>query len=172
MSSVVKFALMLLACFSLQATLVPRLTIEDLSRQSQRIVRGTVLSSRVAWGPEHRSLWTHYEIQIGESFKGPKQKTMTVSEPGGTLGSTTMAIPGSPRMASGQQVVLFLYQTPVRYWRTLGWAQGCYTISGGKVRRNLAGLEFRQGSPSDDSELSVADLIRRVRHAIDRKGVR
>ena len=42
--------------------------------------------------------------------------------------------------------------------RTLGLSQGCFTISGGRVRRDLAGLEFPQKNQSDVSEMRAADL--------------
>jgi hypothetical protein len=61
------------------AAVVPRITAEELAAQSERIVHGEVVRSRVAWDSEHKYIWTHYEVAVAEMVRGPHAATITVS---------------------------------------------------------------------------------------------
>jgi len=65
-----------------------------------------------------------------------------VSEPGGAVNGVTMRIAGALPFESGEEVLLFLYRTPVGCG-----GQGKYTIERpdagkGRVRANLAQVEL------------------------------
>ena len=64
-----------------------------------------------------------------EVVKGELQGTVVVSEPGGTIDGKTMVIPGAVQFTPAEDVVLFLYRTPVGYLRTVGYGQGKYSVS-------------------------------------------
>ena len=162
-------AFFVLACLQAEATLVPRLTLEELSKQADRIVQGRITASRVSWGPENRLLWTHYELNVENSLKGPRETRMTISVPGGVLGTKVMKIAGTPRFLPGDHVVLFLYRTPVGYWSTLGFSQGCFKIIGRMVDRDLTGLEFAQHGASDASGMGLGEFSRRVRAIVGKR---
>lgn len=164
-------ALLVLAGFPAEATLVPRLTLEDLSRQADLIVQGRIAASRVSWGPEHRLLWTHYEVNVDSSLKGPREVRLTVSVPGGKLGSAVMTIAGTPHFVPGERVILFLYRTPVGYWGTVGFSQGCFKIAGGRVDRDLTGLEFAQRGTIDADGMSFAEFNRRLGAVLGKREV-
>ena len=113
-----------------RATQVPRLSFEEVVRQSDQIVTGKVVRSWTAWGPSHEFLWTHYEVQVASVAKGRAAASVTVSEPGGVLDGRAMDVDGAVHYAIGERVVLFLQRTPIGYNRTVGWQQGKYTITG------------------------------------------
>ena len=132
-----------------ESTLVPRLTLEQLTASSEYIVVGQVDRSWSAWDAAHQFIWTHYELQVREHWKteAPAAAKIVVSEPGGTVNGVTMRIAGALPFESGEDVLLFLYRTPVGFLRTTGAGQGKYTIertdSGeGRVRANLAQVEL------------------------------
>ena len=61
-------------------------------------------------------------------MKGGAPASVVVSEPGGTVDGMSMPIIGMPRYAPGEEMVLFLFQTPVGFWRARGLQQGKFTV--------------------------------------------
>ena len=86
--------------------------------------------------------------------------------------------------SDGEEVVVFLYRTPIGYWRCYGMGQGKYTVvrsaDGGKrVRTNVAGLTLvtprrANGRAAANSKLPLSrfdgvrleDFIRAVKEAV------
>ena len=154
------------------AAVAPRLTAEELTAQSERIVRGRVARSWTAWDPVHKYIWTHYEVAVSENIRGPHTATITVSEPGGTLDGVTMQTSGTLPFAAGEDAVLFLYRTPIGYWRVAGGPQGKFIVEhDGRVRTSANGLAFVDlgGAPTQGTALGAlegivaADFVTRVR---------
>ncbi len=125
------------------ATSVPRLSVEQLIEQSESIVSGRAIRSWSSWDRSHQFIWTHHEIALQDVVKGELRATVVVSEPGGTVDGKTMVIPGAVQFTPGEDVVLFLYRTPVGYLRTVGYGQGKYSISRDRrIRSSGAQAEF------------------------------
>lgn len=130
------------------ATLVPRMTVEQMMEASDAIIHGTIARTWSAWDSSHEFIWTHYELRLTESMLGDRLDKVVVSEPGGTVGNDSMEIVGAPRYRIGEEVVLLTARTPIGYLRTSGWGQGRFDVvadprTGTKVvRSNLAGLEL------------------------------
>lgn len=110
------------------AAMAPRLSLEGLIDRSTVIIEGHVTRSWIAWDSGHRYIWTHYEIGVEDNIRG-SGSTITISEPGGSLDGVNEGFSGSVGYASGEHVMLFLFRTPIGYWRTTGGAQGKLTIS-------------------------------------------
>ena len=127
---------------SLAAAVVPELSLEELTRQSQVIVHGRVLRSWSEWDAKRQNIWTHHEIEVLDPLSGSVQKTVVASEPGGTVDGLTMRISGEVAYAQGEEMVLFLYRTPIGYLRATGYAQGKYTIRGARIRSNSGSVEL------------------------------
>jgi len=127
------------ACLVLPAAVVPRLSLEQLAQESPKIVYGRVLDSHTSSSGQF--IWTHYRVEVLESWKGNPAPEIVVSEPGGTWNGVTMEISGAVQFRPGEELVLFLYKTPIGYWRTTGFWQGKFNVkeaSGEKrVRSNL-----------------------------------
>jgi hypothetical protein len=113
---------------ALQATLVPRMSLEEVVDASESIVHGTVTRTWTDWDEAHKYIWTHYEIQVMDKLKGDAPGTLVVSEPGGTVGETELQIVGTPHYEKGEEVVLFAERTPLGYLRTCGWGQGKFNV--------------------------------------------
>ncbi len=134
------------------ATLVPRMSFEEVVARSQSIVQGTVVRSWADWDEDHTAIWTHYEIDVSASLKGEEGETVVVSEPGGSVGGRQMHIAGTPKYEIGEEVMLFAVPTPIGYLRTCGWGQGKFKVSasgetpsGKAVRSSLAGVQLVEG---------------------------
>ena len=137
----------------LDATLVPRMSVEQMIDDSELIVHGTVLRSWSDWDRARQFIWTHYELQVSDMIKGLPSVKLVVSEPGGIIGETAMQIAGAPRYEVGDEVVLFLNRTPIGYLRSCGWGQGKFGVSslggaGPIVRSAAPGVSFVE-APSE-----------------------
>ena len=130
-----------------RATLVPRMSLDEMVDLSACVVEAKVGRSWSAWDPAHQFIWTHYEIEVHDWLKaGATGRTLILSEPGGTVDGLTMRIAGAVPYEPGEHVVLFLYRTPVGYLRVTGYGQGKYSVlatsSEQRIRANLAGAEL------------------------------
>ena len=153
----------------LHATLVPRMSIEQMIDDSELIVQGTVLRSWSDWDRARQFIWTHYELQVSDTMKGLPSVKLVVSEPGGIIGETAIQIAGAPRYQVGDEVVLFLNRTPIGYLRSCGWGQGKFGVrenagAGRKVVRSaVAGVTLveplgRQASPRQTSQTALGSF--------------
>ncbi len=161
-----------LACFATvcTATTLKEVSFEDLVASSDQIVSGHVTRTWTSWGSQHKFIWTRYEIAVEDVWRGPKDNTVVVSEPGGVLDGRAMDIESAVRYQVGEHVTLFLHQFPSGDKRTVGWGQGKFTIDGAnRVHAAASGgvLPRRPGVASATpveslNGISYADLQRRV----------
>jgi hypothetical protein len=121
-------ALSLLFALRLSATIIPSLTFEQMTDQSELVVQGQVTRSWSDWDSEHKYIWTHYEIAVAGTQKGRAAATVVVSEPGGAVGDKAMSIAGVVGYAPGEQVAVFLQRMPNEYLRTTGFGQGKFAV--------------------------------------------
>ena len=172
-----------LAVFSLlsvaaSATVIPRLSFEDVVSQSERIIYGKVARQWCTWGPEHRIIWTRTEIQVDGVLKGAPSGTVTVSEPGGELDGVEMAVAGAVPFVPGERVTLFLKSVATGDLRTVGWTQGKFTTdAAGHVLPEASGgpsiVPLGRSSGTDIRSLrgiTANDLHSRVRSLVTAKG--
>jgi hypothetical protein len=125
------------------AAVVPRIAAEELAAQSEQIVHGAVV-------------------------RGPQAATITVSEPGGSLDGMNMRTSGTLPYTVGEDAVLFLYRTPIGYWRTVGGPQGKFMVSAqGRVYTDSHGMAF-EGIPASD----FLSRVRRLAAAHPYRGAR
>src|ERR1035437_99747 len=111
------------------ATIVPRLSLEEMVAHSDVIVSGWVVRTWAAWDGQHRFIWTHSEIMVGDVVKGRRMERVVVSEPGGVVDGFGMQIAGTHRYSLGERVMVFLGRMPNGYLRTTGMGQGKLSIS-------------------------------------------
>ena len=107
----------------------PHLSLEALVAQSAAIVEGQVVRAWAAMDSENRFIWTHYEIKVSSTLKGQADASVVIAEPGGTLNGVSLLVPGSTPYTVGEKVSVFLYRTPIGYWRTTNYGQGKFAIS-------------------------------------------
>jgi hypothetical protein len=115
--------LLLFAAITFFGAVAPRYTLEELAAHSEFIVHGRIAASRVAWDARHKYIWTHYDVAVIESIRGGPA-AIAVSEPGGSLDGVNQQFSGAVSYSAGEEVVLFLYRTPIGYLRTTGGLQG------------------------------------------------
>jgi hypothetical protein len=150
-----------------QAAIVPQLTLDQLVVGSECIIQGTVLRSWSAWDPGRHFIWTHIEVRVHDRWKqsdSSADPTLVLSEPGGTLSGQTMQVGGTAAYHSGEDLVVFLYRTPVGYLRAIGNGQGKFTITQRPgspekyIHSDLAGLELIRGGPESGRLPAVSKM--------------
>jgi hypothetical protein len=127
-------ALFLSALFMLQfaaASDIPRLSFNQMADSSELIVSGTVTRTWADWDPDHKYIWTHYELAVSATHKGIAGQTVDIAEPGGRVNGIGMNISGAAGYAVGEKVLVFLSRMPNGYLRTAGFGQGKYLVDAG-----------------------------------------
>ncbi len=140
--------------------MIPRISMEQLISESDHIVTGKVVRSWTGWDPAHQYIWTHTEIQVTSVTKGQAIPTLVVSEPGGQLDGRALRVESAVRYAPGEQVLLFVANTPVGFKRTVGWGQGKYLITpDNRVHATAAAADFveRRGPRQSGTSLRTLD---------------
>ena len=138
-----------------------QLTMDDLIAQSTAIVRGTVVDS---WAALTGSvIYTHYKIQVSESFKGPRQSSVEVVVAGGVVNNLSQSFSGSPTLNKGDQFVLFLWTSRAGLTQIMGLTQGLFAIAPGASTDPMATraatrelmLDPKTAQPVKDAMLSM-----------------
>lgn len=152
-------ALAMAGAFACRATIVPRLSLEEMVVRSEVIVSGRVVRTWTAWDSPHTFIWTHSEIVVEDAAKGRHSGRVVVSEPGGVVEGLGMQIGGTPGYVPGEQVMVFLVRMPNGYLRTAGMGQGKLSISSnGSVHLTHSGGDLvRTGNTPNGTALQSLD---------------
>ena len=106
------------------ASVAHGLSLNDMIETSDLIAIGSCVDTRSVW--VDRTLVTLATISVAETLKGAASGTITVALPGGIDANrkfpVAMSYPGAPRIATGEDVFLFL--------NAGGEAAGSYTVTG------------------------------------------
>ncbi|GEJ57870.1 hypothetical protein [Anaeromyxobacter diazotrophicus] len=143
-------------------------SIEELARASSAVVRGRVASAAARWSADHRRIETEVEVEVASAWRGAAASRVAVVVPGGEVDGLGQRVDGAPRLAPGEEVVLFLWGGGARPYRVTGLAQGKFAVKGPAARPDLSGLSFvpraalRAGERRVE-ELALDELERRVR---------
>lgn len=143
-------------------------SVEELARASGAVVRGRVRAAVARWSEDGRRIETEAEVEVLAAWRGAPAARLTVRVPGGAVGRVGQRVDGAPRLAEGEEVVLFLWRGAAGPWRVTGLAQGKLTVAGATAAPDLSGTAFaRRGALRAGERLveamAVEELERRVR---------
>jgi hypothetical protein len=104
--------------------------VEQLVQASTDIVRGHVANQESRWNETATQIVTLTSIVVDERIKGRVPATLTVEQPGGTVGSVRSNAPGTVRFQEGGEYLLFLEPAKLSPPRrvVVGMFQGAYRI--------------------------------------------
>ena len=124
------FVAIFLIATSLSASTFVALDSDEMIRQSQRVVQGTVIGVDSFWDRAGRIVVSEATIQIGETILGSQHESVVkVRVPGGQVGRFKVVAEGFPVFARGQQVVLFLNREgDADFHRVVGHQQGHFEV--------------------------------------------
>jgi len=116
-----------LSLAQLGAATLSRLTLDDMITQSTSIVHVRVSGSYAA--PRGALIYTYYQAQVLERWKGASQTAVEVALPGGTANGFQQSFPGTPQLTEGKEYVLFLWTSPSGLTQIIGLTQGLFDLS-------------------------------------------
>ncbi len=82
-------------------------TVEQLTRESEKVVLGTVISRTSYWTADSM-IYTDVVIVPDLIIKGQDEGTLVVRVPGGLVGDTQVTVSDAPAMLDGERVFVFL----------------------------------------------------------------
>ena len=113
------------------ATVMVEIPLEDLVRDADAIVLGTVerVGVRLQMDPDGQGMDPHTitVVRVSEWLKGSGNDLVTIDELGGVMGEMGLRIDGTPEYRPNQRVVVFLHRVDGRL-RTLQMAQGAFEV--------------------------------------------
>ena len=126
----VVLAMLVTACvLPLPSATLERLSLDDMIARSTTIVRGKVTASWAAFtGPV---IYTHYQIQVSEQFKGTPRNSVEVMVPGGAAKGLSQNFSGSPVLQQGDEFVFFLWTSKGGITWITGLTQGLFSLPPG-----------------------------------------
>ncbi len=156
-------------------------SIEELARGADAVVRGEVVRVDTRLVDEGRMLLTQLEVLVREDYSGAGLDSVHVLLPGGAKGELIQRVAGMPSFSRGEEVVLFLElhpgppcpSSPARYTLS-SMGLGAFVIDGPLARRQTDGLEIVTGplhSPSpvplEERVIPLGCLEKRIHSAIN-----
>jgi len=131
-----------------QSTTLERMSLNQLARAADAIVRARCVSSTARW--ENGAIWTFSEFELVERFQGDVPARIRIGLPGGRVGGISTYIEDVPRFQPGEEAVLFLEARSDGSYGVTAWAEGTF-----RIRTDSAtGHEF---VTQDSSGLAVFD---------------
>ena len=117
---------LVVALATLSGSTLRQLSLNDMILQSTSIVRGKV---QLASPKYHGSMiFTHYTLQVTESYKGNASGQIDIGVPGGTLGGVTQRYAGSPSLNPNLDYVIFLWTSKTGLTQVIGLSQGLFSV--------------------------------------------
>jgi hypothetical protein len=160
-----------------RAAVVVPLTREALVRQSDTIVRCTVVARKSGWNAQRTQIVTWTTLRIEEYLKGSGPAELTLRQLGGEVDGLVTEVPGDAHLLPGERAVLFLRRGDGVVFLT-ALAQAAYLVTekegGAFVERDLSGLSFArwEGGAMKTVEAArearepLAELVRSVRSLV------
>ncbi len=108
------------------ATTLVRLSLTQMSRASQEILRAQCLSNTTGW--DEGEIWTFTTFRVEETWHGDATGQIVVRLLGGRTGQLTSIVEGVPRFRPGEEAVLFLQRTSRGDFSIVSWEQGTFRI--------------------------------------------
>src|ERR1700730_1803746 len=151
----------------LAATLAPvpgstlqQLSLDDMIRLSNVIVRGKAQPTFSNY--RGSIIYTHYQVQVSETLKGPASSQLDIVVPGGSANHFQQTFAGAPTLAPGQDYVLFLWTSKSGLTQVIGLSQGLFVVTtnaSGQLMVTRAASTERMvnavGQPVSDSNMQM-----------------
>ena len=123
-------ALILFLCAGrLSATTLVPADFSQMARESELIVRGTVINVESQIAGAGLSIESLITLQVAETIKGSAAEQTVFRVPGGKVGRYRRVMVGAPEFAAGDEVILFLKGRAPALAMPYGLSQGVYRIS-------------------------------------------
>lgn len=111
------------------ATTLVRMSLSQLAQASSTIVQGKVVAQTTRTNAGNTRVYTYTTVQLEKALKGQPSTTLTIQQPGGTVGNFHVRVPGTSLLRPGTQYVLFLEPaTGSSTYHLVGMMQGAFRV--------------------------------------------
>jgi hypothetical protein len=145
------------------SAMVVTLSTENLTKTSDVIITGDVITSKSLWSADKHFIYTLATVAIREVIKGrPLQNNLTIVLEGGEVDGIGLKVSDVAPLIVGETVLLFLspekITTPAMRYRIVGKAQGKYSIDKKDMARK-GGYSGEDGKPVLDHIIPLQSLL-------------
>ncbi|MCK9307403.1 MAG: IPT/TIG domain-containing protein, partial [Methanoculleus sp.] len=112
------------------AALMVDLSPSYLAGQSDAIATGTITSVESRWDEAGTGIETVVSFTVGETLAGGLPENSVLVVPGGTVDGITLWVEDVPVFSPGENVGLFLKQSPDGFYLPVGLSQGVVPLAG------------------------------------------
>lgn len=128
---------LLILTFAVAALLAPRpavamvyvaVDLPTLVADARAVALGRVVVVAPRWTEGRRAIETLVTVEVAEYLKGDLGAEVTVAVPGGRMGPYLSVMPGAPRLAEGDEVVLFLAGQGAELPHIVALGQGVFRV--------------------------------------------
>ena len=127
------------------------LSLEELVRQADMIVLGTVIQQKSAWNARYTAIYTDVTVAVEQTLTGNPVQVVTLQVTGGSVGGIGMRTSHDAKFRDGERVIVFLDTRTVPS-TVVGMQQGKFAVQDNVVIR-------------DDETWGLAAFIAAVRTA-------
>ena len=117
------------AGMSLSATTLVPADFAQMARESELIVRGTVVSVQSQMTGPRQTIETVITLSVADTMKGTAGAQTVFRVPGGRVGRYRRVLVGAPEFQAGDEVILFLKGRPPAIAMPYGLSQGVYRVA-------------------------------------------
>jgi hypothetical protein len=142
-----------------RATIVVPTTFGEIVSRAEVIVSGEVLSRRCEWtgtGSE-RCIVTVVTMQVNGVYKGTPPVVLELQFLGGTVGGTTLEVPGVPQFKIGEKSILFVEKNRKTFCPLAGVYHGKLTIERDPQTGREILVRHNRRALTDIREIGVED---------------
>jgi hypothetical protein len=143
----------LFAATPIVLALMPKISVEDLTKEADVIVIGDIKEVNSSWNLWRTMVYTYSSVSVEKYIKGTGSETLTIITEGGTVEDSGMWVEDTPGFTKNEKVLVFLKKAG-REFRVAGLVQGKYIVENEELRD-------RSGE-----KVSLNDFLRRVEDAI------
>ncbi len=114
------------------ATVIPWLSLEEMTGRAEVIALGEVRSAEGGWSEDHRIIVTRVTVAIDRALKGGPRASVTFEVPGGRADGQLMIASGAPAFRAGERVVIFLETAGLgaaAHLAVVGWNLGAMDVA-------------------------------------------
>lgn len=165
------------------ATVVKKLSEEELAREARTILIGTCTSIKSEWNEERTKIFTYIRISPQNFLKGEEiPEEITIQQLGGEVGEIGMRVDETSVFEEGEEVLLFLKRGRKGLHRILGLSQGKFSVKTDPITerkilfrkrvervRTRHGIEKKIVEIGSDKKLFLDEFINKVQDIIQQR---
>lgn len=149
---------LLLAPLSTWATTVIQPTFGEMVASADYIVRAEVISVTSSWRdnpskPGERYIGSKIALAVREVIKGTPPQPLVLDTVGGRVGDDELVIDGAPKLAAGDECILFVRGNGQTIFPIVGLMHGYFPVYRDTVTRRASVLRFNGQPLRSEQEL-------------------